>query len=433
MSLLPKEIYKIRKEHPVMGKLGGTIVALVILVAIVGFAFAYPHLSLNSGNLLQVPGGIQTPFAPTQTMPAGVDRSNPVSSEEFRIGQLGASDSGSQGFSLPALFNQSDASVVQITDTDQSNPSQSRLGSGFVYDDNGHVVTNYHVVSGANQGTNAKLDVTFSDGTTYRANVIGADPYADLAVLYIEQVPKDKLHPMPLADSSKLQVGERVAAIGNPFGLSGSMTAGIVSGLGRLIPAQEAPSPSQSSSSYFSIPDVIQTDAAINPGNSGGPLLDMKGEVLGVNSAIQSTTGEFSGIGFAIPSNTIKKIVPDLITAGVHQHPYLGVSGTNITPAIASAIGLKEPRGFLVVSVVPGSPADKAGIHGGTKPTDVDGRRINLGGDVIVGLDNQKVRKIEDILSYLEENKNVGDTIRMTVVRDGSMQELSMVLGARPG
>jgi S1-C subfamily serine protease len=219
-------------------------------------------------------------------------------------------------------------------------------------------------------------------------------------------------------------VGEQVAAIGNPFGLSGSMSAGIVSGLGRLIPSQEA--------GAFSIPDVIQTDAPINPGNSGGPLLNMRAQVIGINSAIFSTTGQFAGVGFAIPSNTMSKVVPALITQGSFTHPWLGVSGTDMTPGIAEALGLEEPRGFLVVDVVAGSPAERAGVRGGSQETTVDGRPIELGGDVIVNVDDRQVRKIDDILVYLQREKSVGDDLKLTVLRDGEMQNITATLAARP-
>ena len=332
--------------------------------------------------------------------------------------------------SLPQLFEKTQKSVVQITDSSESNPLESRLGSGFVYDDKGHIITNNHVVSGS-----GRIDVTFLDGTIYRAKLVGRDPYTDLAVLIVEDVPTDKLIPLPLADSSRLQVGEQVAAIGNPFGLSGSMTAGIVSGLGRLLPTQTSTSPDSdtgSAGNLFSIPEVIQTDAPINPGNSGGPLLNMHGKVIGINSAIFSTTGEFAGVGFAIPSDTVARVIPSLITNGSYSHPWLGVSGTNMTPEVGAALGLKEPRGFLIVDVVSGSPSEKAGIKGGDKPTQINGREILLGGDVIIGIDDKDVRKIEDVLVYLESEKEIGDDVRLTVIRDGKPQEVIVTLAARP-
>ena len=337
----------------------------------------------------------------------------------FKVGQVSTAQASDSEMTLPDLFVKVEKSVVQITDSDETDPHDSRLGSGFVYDNNGHIITNNHVVSGG-----GRLDVTFLDGTVYRATLIGSDPFTDLAVLYVQEAPKEKLVPLPLADSSKIRVGEEVAAIGNPFGLSGSMTAGIVSGVGRLIPSQEA--------GDFSIPDVIQTDAPINPGNSGGPLLNMRGEVIGINSAILSTSGQFAGVGFAIPSDTMTKVVPSLITTGSFQHPWLGVAGRDMTPGIAEHLGLKEPRGFLVMDVVAGSPAEKAGIRGGDQDATIDGVSVKLGGDVIIVVDNKTVRKIDDILVYLQREKAVGDELKLTILRDGQQMQVTIVLGARP-
>ena len=293
-------------------------------------------------------------------------------------------------------------------------------GSGFVYDDNGHIITNHHVVSGGGN----RLDVTFPDGVVYRASLIGSDPSADIAVLYVEDVSKEKLLPLSLADSSNVRVGERVAPIGNPFGLSGSLTSGIVSGVGRQIPAQD--------DEGFTIPDILQTDAPINPGNSGGPLLNIRGEVIGINSAIFSTTGQFAGVGFAIPSNTIAQIVPSLITTGSYQHPWLGIAGTDMAPGIADRLGLDEPRGFLVMDVVAGSPAEKAGIQRGDEDVVIDGIPMKLGGDVIIAIDNNTIRKIDDILAYVEIEKSVGDDLEIMILRDGQMMEVIATLAARP-
>jgi len=349
----------------------------------------------------------------------GLDGRAGLDGDAFEVGQVSTVEASDTELSLPDLFTRVEKSVVQITDSDETDQFDSRLGSGFVYDNNGHIITNDHVVSGG-----GRVDVTFLDGTVYRASLIGSDPFTDLAVLYVEEVPPEKLVPLPLADSSAIRVGEQVAAIGNPFGLSGSMSAGIISGLGRLIPAQEA--------GDFSIPDVIQTDAPINPGNSGGPLLNMRGEVIGINSAIYSTTGQFAGVGFAIPSNTIDKVVPSLITAGSFQHPWLGVAGRDMTPGIAERLGLEEPRGFLVMEVVAGSPAEAAGIRGGDEDATIDGVPVKLGGDVIVSIDNQTVRKIDDILVYLQREKSVGDELQLTILRDGQELNVTAVLGARP-
>ena len=333
---------------------------------------------------------------------------------------------GNSSTSLQQLFEKVQQSVVQITDSDESDILNSRLGSGFVYDNQGHIITNNHVIAGG-----GRIDVTLLDGTVYRAQLVGTDPYTDLAVLYVD-APKDKLAPLSLADSSKMMVGEQVAAIGNPFGLSGSMTTGIISGKDRLIPVQQSSESQNTMTGSFSIPGVIQTDAAINPGNSGGPLLNMASEVIGINSAIFSTTGQFAGIGFAIPSNTISRVIPVLIQNGSYSHPWLGVVGTNMTPDIAEAIGLDEPRGFLVASVVPGSPVDKAGLVGGDTQTRIGGREIALGGDVILEIDGKTLRKIDDMLVYLEGEKQVGDSINLTLFRNGKIVEVSVELAARP-
>ncbi|MBV9176501.1 MAG: trypsin-like peptidase domain-containing protein [Nitrososphaeraceae archaeon] len=346
-----------------------------------------------------------------------------LGNEAFQVGQLGTPEPvTARDLTLPELFTKVEKSVVQISSrSDSSIRSADRLGSGFVFDRNRHIITNYHVASGSKN-----IDVTFMDGNTYHANIVGSDPFTDLAVLYVQDVPKDTLFPLALGNSGSLQVGEQIAAIGNPFGLSGSMTAGIISGLGRLLPS------TASLGSRFSIPSIIQIDAPINPGNSGGPLLDMRGEVVGINSAIFSSTGEFSGIGFAIPSNTINKVVPSLITKGSYSHPWIGLSGTDMTPEIANAIGLKESRGFLVVDTVSGSPAEKGGLRGGDRMVMINGKQIALGGDVIEKIDDKVVRKIDDILEYIESMKSVGETVTLSVLRDGKIQKVNLSLAPRP-
>ena len=332
--------------------------------------------------------------------------------------------------SLTTIFNTVSPSVVQITSKVSTsvpniivngNPLQqqsTRLGSGFVYDNAGHIVTNNHVVEGS-----STVDVTFIDGNIYTANVVGTDQFNDLAVLQINDTAfkaEENPHPLAIANSSSLQVGEQVIAIGNPFGLSDSMTTGIVSALGRLLPDQTA---------GFSIPNVIQTDAAINPGNSGGPLLNVNGEVIGVNTAISSSTGEFSGVGFAIPSNSITKIVPVLIDKGSYQHPYLGISGTNLTPDISDSLGLPHnSKGAVVASVVNGGPAEKAGIR--NAESDSSGKMTKA--DVIVGIDGHQVKRIDDVIMYIDEHKTVGSTVTLTILRDGHNVDVPVHLDARP-
>ena len=347
-----------------------------------------------------------------------------------------SSDNSSPEEDLIKLYDKVDHSVVQVTQ-DSNVPGASRLGSGFVYDKEGHIVTNYHVVAG--DTINKEFDVTFTDGTGYKATVVGVDPFAEIAVLKIpienNTEVMEKLVPLQIGNFSKVNVGQKVAAIGNPFGLSASITEGIVSGLGRVLPAL----PSENSqisivedTPAFSIPDIIQTDAAINPGNSGGPLLNMRGEVIGINTAIFSSTGVYSGVGFAIPSYLIQKVVPSIITTGEYQHPYLGVSGTDIDSDIAEIMKLKNTTGFLVIQVTSGSPAEKAGIRGGAILTEIDGREVELGGDVIVGIDDKSIRKIDDLLSYLDREKKVGENVTLTIIRNGQVQEIGLTLAARP-
>ena len=339
---------------------------------------------------------------------------------------------------LIKLYDKVDHSVVQVTQNSDSNiPSMSRLGSGFVYDKEGHIVTNYHVVAGDN--INKGFDITFTDGSAYKAVIEGVDPYAEIAVLKIPlenntQV-REKLMPLKIGNFSEVSVGQRVAAIGNPFGLSASITEGIVSGLGRTLPAlpsEIGPMPLVEDTPAFSIPNIIQTDAAINPGNSGGPLLNMRGEVIGINTAIFSSTGVYSGVGFAIPSYLIQKVVPSLITTGEYQHAYLGVSGTDIDADIAEIMNLQNTTGFLVIQVTSGSPAEKAGIRGGDILTEINGREVELGGDVIIAIDDKPIRKIYDLLSYLDREKKVGENVTLSIVRNGQIHKSDLTLVARP-
>ena len=334
--------------------------------------------------------------------------------------------------SLPDLFTKVEKSVVQVTEVDNSNELGSRLGSGFVYDNNGHVITNYHVVAPASNNNNDELLVTFLDGSVYSADLVGSDQDADLAVIKVKNITSDKLTPLPLANSSALRIGESVVAIGNPFGLSGSMTEGIVSGLGRLLPSNENGENFAGTISSFPIPNIIQTDAAINPGNSGGPLIDMQGRVIGINTAIFSNTGVYSGVGFAIPSNTISKVANSLIQTGSYHHPYIGIVGVSLAPDLSKQIGLTETKGFLVTSITEGSPAEKADLQAGSTTKTLNGREINTGGDIILKIDNRDVTKIDDILAYLESQKQVGDQVHLTILRDNAIRELDLVLAERP-
>ena len=290
------------------------------------------------------------------------------------------------------------------------------IGSGFVYDAEGHIVTNNHVVEDG-----VRITVVFLNGTSLPAEIVGLDPDSDLAVLKVD--PNGvALKPLKLGDSTSLRVGERIMAVGSPFGLQGTVTAGIVSQKGRLLETVRG----------YGIPGIIQIDAAINPGNSGGPLLNMKGEVVGVTTAIESRTGGFVGIGYAIPSSIVSKVVPELIKSGAYRHSWLGISGKNMNPAIAEAMNIDVTSGFLVEFVVEDSPADKAGIRGGDRSVTIEGVDVMIGGDIIIGIDGQPVRIIDDLLSYLIENTRPGDTVKLTIIRQGSVINIDVVLGARP-
>jgi len=332
------------------------------------------------------------------------------------VGEVTAIQTSSK-FSLMEIFEKTEASVVQVNvRSADGRIMPGNMGSGFVYSDDGYIITNNHVIDNAE-----KVTITFLDGESYIAQIIGTDSDLDLAVLKV-QTGSTYLQPIPIGDSSKLKVGQEIAAIGNPFGLSGSMTSGIISQMGRLLPQD----------SGYSIPDVIQTDAAINPGNSGGPLLNMKGEVVGINTAIQSATGEFTGVGFAVPSNTVKKVIPVLIEDGIFYHPWMGISGSDVDPELAKVRELNSSKGFLIATVIEGSPAEDAGLQGITITKEIDGREYPMDGDIILKIDDVVVRKISDILVYLQREKSIGDEMIMTVNRDGMLIEKVLVLGERP-
>jgi len=300
-------------------------------------------------------------------------------------------------------------------------------GSGFVYDTEGNIVTNQHVIDGANI-----VEVVFSSGFKSYGTVIGSDSDADIAIIKVD-APADELHPLIIGDSDTLQVGQPVVAIGNPFGLSGTMTLGIVSGLGRTQPSSQA-----ASGGYFSTADIIQTDAAINPGNSGGPLFNLNGEVVGINQSIRTDnfnqlTGNAvnSGVGFSVSINLVKKVAPVLIRDGKYEYPYLGItSSSDLSLSDIETLGLDTYTGAYVLEVAEGGPADIAGIHAGDVPTRVE--RLNAGGDLIVAFDGKPVTTFDELLSYLIITKSPGDNVVLTVLRDGKPMDFTVTLGARP-
>ncbi len=295
-------------------------------------------------------------------------------------------------------------------------------GSGFLVDREGHIVTNNHVVEGAEE-----VRVTFHEGTTVRAEIVGTDPDSDLAVIRVELAAElAKILPVELGDSDTLQVGQRAIALGNPYGLRGTLTTGIISALGRSLPLGRL---TESVGSRFTIPELIQTDAAINPGNSGGPLLDSQGKVIGVNTAYDP---DVSGVGFAVPVNTARRVVPRLIRDGRYTYPWLGVSGTDLALEHVEEMDLPVERGAIVLSVSPGSPAEKAGLQGSQETLQKFGREIAIGGDVIIAIDDQKVEQFEDLLVYILRETEVSQSVRLRLIRDGREREVVITLAERP-
>ncbi|MFL6356525.1 MAG: S1C family serine protease [Nitrososphaeraceae archaeon] len=329
--------------------------------------------------------------------------------------------------SLNTIFKEVENSVVQVTSkipVNNTMNSQTRnataLGSGFLYDKQGHIITNAHVV-----GEAKIVDVAFIDGNRYTAKVVGTDIYSDLAAVQIIDNATQRLKPLVIGNSSKLEVGDPVIAIGNPFGLSDTMTIGIVSQGGRLLPS--------SAGLGFSIPGAIQTDAQINPGNSGGPLLNIQGQVIGINTAAISASaqGGFSGVGLAIPSTTVLRIVPTLIEKGYYTHPYVGLTLITLTSDLAQTINGSLPtnfKGVYVDLIKKDGPADKAGIHGST----IDQYSMKHGGDIIIAVDGHTVTRSEDLISYIDDHKSVGDSVIFTVHRNGHALNLKTTLSTRP-
>ncbi len=374
----------------------------------------------ENDSLTEIQTSVQTP-------PTLVPEPTPLPSEAI-------AEADAEELLLINIYERVNPSVVNIVITVDNGehpgnlpenlfPSQGQ-GSGFVFDKKGHIVTNNHVVQDAD-----KVEVTFFDGTTVEAKVIGSDTNSDLAVIEVD-LPAGSLRPVTWGDSDELKVGQRAIAIGNPFGLDGTLTSGIISALGRSLPTESGP---------FRIPEIVQTDAAINPGNSGGPLLNSQGEVIGVNTAIvprrDAFGGErsFLGVGFAVPSNLAKRVVPSLIELGKYQHPWIGFSGNTVTPEIAEAMDLSQVGGALVVQVISGSPADDAGLRGGTREMVFDsGFDTRIGGDIIIGIEDEKIEAFDDLLSFLSRRGEVGKTITLTIIRNGKEQALELTLGPRP-
>jgi len=322
--------------------------------------------------------------------------------------------SGGGALDVAAIYKKASPSVVLVSATPTGGGAKS-LGSGFVIDPEGHVVTNQHVIDGG-----GKFTVTFSDDKTAPAKLVGADPSTDIAVLQVD-APQGQLTPIAWADSAKVDVGQPVLAIGNPYGLERTVTSGIISAVQRQIAAPNG----------LTIDSVIQTDAALNKGNSGGPLIDAAGDVVGVNSQIQSESGGFDGIGYAVPSNTAKRIADDLIKDGKVESPYLGIQMEPITPELAKLVKVGSDQGVLVTRVTPGGPAARAGLRGGDTQVTIDGQPYLVGGDVITRIGTTSIDDPDALRAQVQRLKP-GDKVAIEVVRDGKRRQIDVTLGQAP-
>jgi S1-C subfamily serine protease len=366
---------------------------------------AAPILAAILALVLPALAAAQSGEEPTANIPPANQLEAQVEALDARVG--------------PGILNIT-SSIITQNSQNQSVPGEG-TGTGWVFDRQGHIVTNYHVVKGAQFTI-----VTLANGNAYKADIIGTDPSSDLAVLRINA--PDLPPPLELANEDALRVGMFVVALGNPFGLNRTLTFGVISALGRVI---------QSPDGAF-VGEAIQTDAPINPGNSGGPLLDLEGKVVGITSQILSPSGSSAGIGFAIPSNLVGRVVPKLISQGHYEHPYLGIQGTTINPIIAEIFnqqaGVRFPvdSGALVIKVSPGSPAAQAGVRGGTRTITVYGSQVVVGGDIIVAMDGTPIRNFEQLGAFVQSEKQVGDKVSITLYRGNTRMTVQVTLTARP-
>lgn len=420
-----------------MQKKNIVIPVLLIMIALFASACSSVTAALPS-TLADSASSDVVEVALNDQIPAAENPAAPAAQAPVEPGLLAAYEN-----TLTDIYNQVSPSVVNIRvvggeqsltfdpdlfpdmpDLPESHIPQSQsLGSGFVWDNQGHIITNNHVISGAE-----KIEVTFADGTVVIAEVIGTDPDSDLAVIKID-LPAEQLKPVQLANSEDTRVGQLAIAIGNPFGLEGTMTVGIVSALGRSLPASDG----LSGGPVYNIPDVIQTDAPINPGNSGGVLLNAQGELIGVTAAIESPVRANAGIGFVIPTSIVERVVPQLIETGSFSHPFLGITGISLFPDLATAMNLdKDQHGAMVAEVVSGGPADKAGLQGSDSEATIEGVSMGIGGDVIVAIDGEPVNDMDDLIAYLSASTQVGQVVNLTVLRGGSEQDIDVTLQARP-
>ncbi len=394
----------------------GSWVVILVAILIVANVGVVAYNTVNTNEQVKSLGSrvdtltLTVESLSTELTSASADISN--LRNEIKNGGLNVTVTPGSNLDLVSLYNRTRDSVVLIEVT---LPTGAAEGSGFVYDSTGKIITNNHVVQDA-----SSILVTFINGTIVKATLVGRDPYSDVAVIKVD-VPQSLLKPLKLGSSSTLKVGQDVIAIGNPYGLADTLTSGIISAVGRQM----------DSSGNYPIVDVIQTDAAINPGNSGGPLLNMNGEVVGINTAIPTETSR--GIGFAVPSDTIVRELPSLISTGTYLHPYLGIQGQDVTPGVVDAMNLPAgTHGTLIIDVTALGPSDKAGLRGGTTTQTVDGVSIKIGGDVIVSADGIPMKSFYDLIVYLQRNKRPNSTLSLGIIRNGAPMDVVVTLGVRP-
>ena len=386
------------------------------------------QLPVNDSQLTGVPQGL--PLYNTHMNNSQINTATNVSSQ--------TTTATNDLLDFPKIYKSIVPSIVEVTAYNSSNHTEFKTGSGFIYNFNGKptIITVSNLVGGKND-----ITVTLSDGSSYYSNLTGYDPLTNIAILSVNNITSTKLASLQLGNSSNLEEGQQALAIGNTQGLKNQITSGIISGI-----EQPIPGPSQNSSKPLpKMPIGISTDLNLGNGYGGSPLLDTKGQVIGMNignyifssttttnnsSSASSNLPKNIGISFAVPSNSISKIVPSLLSKGYYEHPWFGASGTDVNLDIARALNLNESRGFLVIDVAPSSPVKKAGIIGGDNTTNINGRPITLGGDIILKIDNKDIQNIHDILAYIESKKNVGDSILVTVLRDGIIQFNTVKLGS---
>lgn len=391
-------------------------------------------LVLGACNLITQDAPLKQGVAstPVADLPLNIAARSPVEQQPTAVPQAIIDEADAEYLLLTNIYERVVPSVVNveviIQQTSTSLEDAAR-GSGFIFDTEGHIITNAHVANDT-----ISVSVTFHDGYVAEAKVVGVDLFSDIAVLKVD-VGQERLQPVAFADSDAIKVGERAIAIGNPFGLASSMTVGIVSGLGRQLPSAEMIS--NDVTPNFNNPSIIQVDTQINPGNSGGPLLNSHGEVIGINTAIRSDSGVFQGVGFAVPAKTILRIVPELIEKGKVEYSWLGISTRSAedglgVAALAEPLQLPVKQGVLIDEVTPDSPAFEAGLQGGNRPVTVREFAVCAGGDIIIAINGEYVKDMDDLMAYLVTNTQPGDTISMMIVRGDQTFEVPVTLRARP-